>query len=173
MISRKISKDPAVTSNGFVRFTSHERPPEIFFCGHIAMDEEDSCSPKPFPVTAVDSERWHGYRFRRKNLPDVLHHQRVIKEVRHSTSNGSQRISAAFSTLFPRDISMEDLKIRESYEWSMNPDKCSVANKAPVSAFSRWVISEAFSIPTAKWTADSIGRTDKRFFIDTLLTDVR
>ena len=74
--------------------------------------------------------------------------------------------------MFSRDISVEGEEVRARDRRRMGANKRYPAHKAPISSFSRCMISEPFRVSTTGSTTDSIGRTDITFFIKILLTGI-
>ena len=135
------------------------------------MNEKYSNSPQPFAITTINPWTVHGCCPWRENTPDIRRSYGMIKKLDQSTSDGSERISTSFPAVIASDVAMKGKKILKGYQWRTCANERSVAYKTPVSAFGV-PVSISFSGSTAKNTADSIGRTDKTFFIDTLLADI-
>jgi hypothetical protein len=98
-----------------VGFTVHERPPEIFFHRHTAMNEKHTHPSQPLSVTPVDPQGFRCGGMRRKYSPDILCTQWVIEKVIKTTSDGSESITTPFSTVVAGDVAMECKKILKGY----------------------------------------------------------
>jgi len=95
----------------------------------------------------------------------------MIEKVIETTSDGAKCIATSFPAVVAGDVAMKRKKILKGYYGRIGANERSVAHQTLVSAFDV-PIPVSFGGRTTKNTADSIGRTDKTFFIDTLLAGI-
>lgn len=94
------------------------------------------------------------------------------KSISNSTGGSMEMLANKLTVSAPGNIPMEGKKFRERYRIFAGTDKRTATTEALIPACSRPVVAISFGRRETKRAADSIGRKDMEFFIDTLLTGI-
>lgn len=164
-----------IPTNCLVGFASHEGPEEILAGGDVSLDEEDTHSPQPFPITAIDP-RSSGDCCRREKMPELCCRQRVIQKNSQPDRQCGTAPVMGFQNMCTVPVSFDKMKefqkVVPGYWCPETANEGVGADTTLISSFSRAVIAVALGRSKTKRAADSIGRKDVRFFIDTVLTGI-